>query len=58
MGHDANPRSLHLELLRQHHDAEWFVLSLWELREHERVQLINRCHSDRARLSRDRGICC
>ena len=28
-----------LQLLRQHHDAEWFVLSLRELREHERVQL-------------------
>src|SRR5271166_4220531 len=28
-----------LQLLRQHHDAEWFVLSVRELREHERVQL-------------------
>jgi len=26
-----------VQLLRQHHDAEWFVLSVWELREHERV---------------------
>jgi len=26
-----------LQLLRQHHDAEWVVLSLRELREHERV---------------------
>jgi hypothetical protein len=29
----------YLQLLRQHHDAEWFVLSGRELREHERVQL-------------------
>jgi hypothetical protein len=26
-----------LQLLRQHHDAEWLVLSLRELREHKRV---------------------
>ena len=39
MGHDANPRSLHLQLLRQHHDAQRFVLSLRELQEHERLQL-------------------
>jgi|HubBroStandDraft_6_1064221.scaffolds.fasta_scaffold19161_6 hypothetical protein len=29
--------SLPLQLLRQHHDAERFVLSVRELREHERV---------------------
>jgi hypothetical protein len=29
-----------LQLLRQHHDAERFVLSVRELREHERVQLV------------------
>ncbi len=28
-----------LQLLREHHDAERFVLSLRELREYERVQL-------------------
>jgi hypothetical protein len=28
-----------VQLLRQHHDAERFVLSVWELREYERVQL-------------------
>jgi len=32
-----------LQLLRQHHDAEWVVLSLRELREYERV-LIARDH--------------
>jgi hypothetical protein len=26
-----------LQLLRQHHDAEWKLLSMRELREHERV---------------------
>ena len=36
-----------LQLLRQHHDAERFVLSVWELREHERV-LVNK--SDRSSL--------
>ena len=30
-----------LQLLRQHHDAEWFVLSVRELRERERVQLVS-----------------
>jgi len=28
-----------VQLLRQHHDAEWELLSVRELREHERVQL-------------------
>ena len=37
--HHRPGRRPHLQLLRQHHDAEWFVLSLRELREHERVQL-------------------
>ncbi len=57
--HHRPGRRSHLQLLRQHHDAQRFVLSLRELREHERVQLSFKvCHSDRARLSRDRGICC
>ncbi len=37
--HHRPGRRSHLQLLRQHHDAERFVLSLRELREHERVQL-------------------
>jgi len=35
------------------------VLPVWELREHERVFVgVKCCHSDRSRVSRDRGICC
>ena len=37
--HHRPGRRSHLQLLRQHHDAQRFVLSLRELREHERVQL-------------------
>jgi hypothetical protein len=31
-----------VQLLRQHHDAEWVVLSVWELWEYERV-LVDWC---------------
>ena len=41
--HHRPGRRSHLQLLRQHHDAKRFVLSLRELREHERVQLAFKC---------------
>jgi hypothetical protein len=39
--HHRPGRRSHVQLLRQHHDAERFVLSLRELREYERVQLVS-----------------
>jgi len=45
-----------LQLLRQHHDAEWFVLSLRELREHERVLVsFRKPNWERRRFSRESG---
>jgi hypothetical protein len=40
-----------VQLLRQHYDAEWVVLSLRELREYERVQLIWRDAGEGARAT-------
>jgi len=48
-----------LQLLRQHHDAEWKLLPLHELREYERLQLgmVLSCHPEAGVFCPPKDLC-